>query len=440
MRYLISGYYGEGNLGDEAILAGILQEVAACDPQAEFLVLSFSPEDTQDRHGVQAISTSLRQPVELTRALRWADLLISGGGSILHEADFELYGRHFLLRDGKLRPIPYFLSVVLAAKAQGVPVIWYAQGLGPLHTRSARHLVRFAGEISDVVTFRDRESAALALELGMSRVRVVPDPAYALDPAPAAAARHLLTEHGVPAGYRLLAVCPRPWLDRRGYREHLVAAVGRVARERDLLVLFVPFQERTDGPLCDELVRDARVAERGWRLRGFDRPALLAGLLGQADAAVVMRLHAGILAAAAGTPAVSVVYDPKVASFASQTGQGAFTVDVDELETGPGEERLVKACRETLRDVMGRRSALARTPGPLRREAGVTARLAAALARKRAGIREVALTGGWQAMCGEGEAGGGGSSAQQIEPASGRGMPAPDPSAPGTSPPGNTPE
>ncbi len=64
LRYLISGYYGEKNAGDEAILAGILQEIGRRDPDARFTVLSFDPEDTERRHGegreLEAISTSLR--------------------------------------------------------------------------------------------------------------------------------------------------------------------------------------------------------------------------------------------------------------------------------------------------------------------------------------------------------------------------------------------
>src|SRR5660397_212240 len=104
MRYLISGYYGEGNAGDEAILAGILRALQSRDPAAEFTVLSFSPEDTERRHREEAIPTGLRDPRPLLRALRGADILISGGGSFLHEADLDLYGHSVLWREGKLPP------------------------------------------------------------------------------------------------------------------------------------------------------------------------------------------------------------------------------------------------------------------------------------------------------------------------------------------------
>src|SRR5660398_188081 len=296
MRYLISGYYGEGNAGDEAILAGILRALQSRDPEAEFTVLSFSPEDTERRHRVEAIPTGLRDPRPLLRALRGADILISGGGSFLHEADLDLYGHSFLCREGKLRPVPYFLSVVLAARALGVPVMWYAQGLGPLHTAWAGRAVRFAGSRSQAVTWRDRDSARLAARLGVRAPveRVVPDPAYGLAAAD-------------PEGVAV------PWA--------------------------------------------ARVAPAG-----------------------------------AGTPSVSVAYDPKVWAFARQTGQEKWAVGMEELEGPGGEEQLEDAMLATLHSLPGRRAALRRAVAPLKKEAGQTAALAVQIA---AGKRSLSPLGRW---------------------------------------------
>jgi polysaccharide pyruvyl transferase CsaB len=380
MRYLVSGYYGEGNLGDEAILAGILQELRRRDPAAEVTVLSFSPSDTERRHGVQAVSTGLRRPGALLDALDRSHLLISGGGSFLHEADFELYGRHFLLREGKLRPVPYFLSFIFLAQARGVPVLWYAQGLGPLETRTARRLVGLAARRSAAVTWRDRDSALLAAEVGARAPRemVVADPAYALRPAPAADSRRAVMQAGVRGPY--LAVCPRPWLGRAGFRSALVAAAAGAAREFGLEMLFVPLQERTDGPLCRELSAAPELAGRSAVLAGVEDPVLLAGVLGQARACLTMRLHAGILSAVGGAPAAVVDYDPKVRAFARQTGQEDWAVPVDELETPAGAARLTKATRDTTAQAGRRCRLLARHVSRLREDAGLPARLAVQLA------------------------------------------------------------
>jgi polysaccharide pyruvyl transferase CsaB len=382
VRYLISGYYGEGNAGDEAILAGMLQELRMRDPEAECKVLSFDPVDTTARHRVVSVSTSLRHPGLLAGAMLSADLLISGGGSILHEADFALYGRAFLRREGKLRPVPYFLSVVMLAHSLGLPVMWYAQGLGPLHTRPARRLVGLAGSRCAAVTWRDPASARLAYEVGVrSPIQlVVPDPAYALQPRDSLRVRELMLEQGIRPDGPFVAVCPRPWLGRVAYQEHLARAVGLVAAEEGLEVLLVPFQERTDGPLCCEMAAHPSLKGRTRVLTGIQDPAVLAGILGEAAFAVTMRLHACILAAAAGTPAVVVDYDPKVRAFAEQTGQAGFAVTADALESVQGEAALAEAARITVRTLVARRAALERRVAPLRAEAGRTAGLAVGVA------------------------------------------------------------
>jgi polysaccharide pyruvyl transferase CsaB len=387
VRYLISGYYGEGNLGDEAILAGILQGLERHDPRADSTVISFAPADTERRHGVAAVSTSLRRPGPLLRALDAADILISGGGSFLHEADFDLYGRSFLFREGKLRPVPYFLSVVLLAQARGVPVIWYAQGLGPLRTAPARRLVAFAARRSAALTWRDRDAAALAAEVGARAAveAVVPDPAYCLRASPPADSRRAVAAAGVRGPY--LAVSPRPWLRMTGYRSALVAAVNAAVREYDLDVVFVPLQERTDGPLCRELAAAPELAGRAAVLTGVEDPALLAGVLGQARACITMRLHAGILSAVGGAPAAVIDYDPKVRAFARQTGQEAWTVSVQDLETAEGARRLRAAALETTRRAGERCRLLAARVSRLRVEAGRPARLAVQIAEASARSR-----------------------------------------------------
>ena len=388
MKYLISGYYGEKNAGDEAILAGILQEIGRRDQEASFTVLSFDPEDTKRRHGggreLEAIPTSLRSSARIRTAMKTADLLISGGGSFLHEADFELHGRSFLLRKGKLRPIPYFLSVVLMARAQGLPVMWYAQGLGPLHTRSSRRLIAGAASASQAVTWRESASARLAYEIGVRAPiqQVVPDPAYALTPATADEARAELSRWRLSPATRYLAVCPRPWLGRSGYLESLGEALDKAGSVLDLEIVLIPFHEVQDPPVCEALAARPGFAGRARVIPPVSSPTLLAAILGGAEAVVAMRLHSGILAATAGTPAIVVDYDPKTRAFAEQTGQKRWSVDVDELEAPApdGAASLFAAIAYTLAGLPARRAALARAVAPLRADAGRTAGLAICLA------------------------------------------------------------
>jgi polysaccharide pyruvyl transferase CsaB len=387
LNYLISGYYGEKNVGDEAILAAILQEIEHRDSDARFCVLSSDPEDTEWRHRMpgrrlEALRVSFRSPKRLRAAIKAADLLISGGGGFLHEADFEIQRRSFLLREGKLRPVPYFLSVVMMARAERVPVMWYGQGLGPLHTRAARHLVASAGSASQIVTWRDRESARLAYEVGVRAPTqvVVPDPAYAIQPASSEEASEWLAFSGVSPGTRYLAVCPRYWVRRRGYLENLGEALEKARSALDVEVVFVCFHEVQDLPVCESLAERRDLAGHAHVLTPSASPALLAAVLGAAALVVAMRLHSGILAAVGGTPAVVIDYDPKTRAFAVQTRQTDWAVAIDDLELRPGGVRLIEAIMQTAGDLPARRAALELAVAPLRATAGQTAQLAFQLA------------------------------------------------------------
>ena len=382
MKYLISGYYGEKNLGDDAILAGLLQEIERLDPQARFTVFSFDPKDTERRHSLpgrslKVISTVLRSPFRLRLAFKEADLFISGGGSFLHEADFALCGRSFLFREGKLRPIPYFLSLVFMARAFGVPVMWYAQGLGPLHTKTAKCWVSQAGSISQVVTWRDSDSARLSYEIGMRAPvqLVVSDPAYALQSAPAEEVQDFLQKQRP-----FIAVCPRPWLGQRGYLENLGIALEKAATQLDLEVLFIPFHKVHDGPVCESLAARPGFAGRARVLPACKSLALLVGVLASAELVVAMRLHSGILSSVAGTPAVIIDYDPKTRAYAKQTRQLPWTIPVDELECAAGAEQLLTAIMDTANALPARRAQLAPAVAFLREESIRAAQLAVQLA------------------------------------------------------------
>ena len=79
MRLVISGYFGFGNTGDEAILAGTLATLRELEPALEVTVASGDPAATEKAHGVRAVPRA--GFARLLRELRAADGLLSGGGA-----------------------------------------------------------------------------------------------------------------------------------------------------------------------------------------------------------------------------------------------------------------------------------------------------------------------------------------------------------------------
>ena len=80
MRAVISGYYGKGNGGDEALLMTLLQMLPS---QVEPIVLSANPKKTQQQYGVKTCPN--RSGLAILKALRTSDIFIWGGGSLMQD-------------------------------------------------------------------------------------------------------------------------------------------------------------------------------------------------------------------------------------------------------------------------------------------------------------------------------------------------------------------
>jgi len=101
MRVVVSGYHGFGNIGDEAVLAALIQQTREIAPEAEYVALSGDPARTVSVHGIGAIPRT--SVAVVVRELRRADLLVSGGGSLLQ----DVTGRG---------SVPYYAGIMLLAR------------------------------------------------------------------------------------------------------------------------------------------------------------------------------------------------------------------------------------------------------------------------------------------------------------------------------------
>jgi polysaccharide pyruvyl transferase CsaB len=290
------------NLGDEAILDGIVSQIRASIP-AEITVFSRHPEDTLARHAVdRAIPVRTLTRREVTPEVERLDLFVLGGGGILYDRDVEAY-----------------LREVTIAKELGVPVMTYAVSAGPLERPAARYAVRTALNGADIVTVRDRQGYRLLEDVGVDReIHLTADPALLLQPAPLP--RELIQSEGVEFERHLVGFSVRepgpaaPNIDPEEYYKLLADAADFVVERLDADVVFVPM-ERKDVPHCHAVVAGMKNAERAEILRRRYSSQQILDLVGRFELAVGMRLHFLIFAALQGTPFTALPYASKVTGF-----------------------------------------------------------------------------------------------------------------------------
>ncbi len=303
-RIGISGSYGGFNLGDEAILQAMVQELRA-SLAAEITVFTRDPEDTLRRHHVDhAVSAREMTREEARREVEKLDLLILGGGGILYDKDAEVYLR----------------EVALAHEAH-VPVMVYAISAGPLNDPNKRQLVARHLNPVAALTVRDRQALKLLEEVGVEReITLTADPALLLRPGTMPAG--MILREGLDEKHRLVGFSVRepgpaaPDIDTAHYHALLANAADFMVARLDADVIFVPMElKKQDVQHSHAVVAQMQYAHRATVLKGeYTSPQLLA-FMGHLQFCVGMRLHFLIFSALQGIPFVALPYASKVAGF-----------------------------------------------------------------------------------------------------------------------------
>lgn len=328
---LISGFYGFGNIGDEAVLAGMVQSLRARLGSVPLIVLSADPGSTAAAYEVEAVDRTALPAILM--AMRCSRLFLSGGGSLLQDVT-------------SARSAVYYLGLLRLAQIMGLRTMVYAAGLGPLRRPVIRSLTRSVLNRTDAVTVRDADSAAFVRALGIRRGPILTaDPAVLLSPAPDARVKWLLRspEAVVP----IIGVVVRPWGDSAFVRP-LGEALIHVAGRRGARVVVLPFHPALD------LAVSRRLADAcgGTLVEQPLQPAEALAIIARMHVLVALRLHALILAAAAGVPPVGLAYDPKVIALHRDLEiEGPLPLNVDAGTLAGAIERAWER-RETLRPAL----------------------------------------------------------------------------------------
>ena len=343
-RILLVGYYGFGNIGDEAILAATAAALRRERPRIGITAVSGDPIATAREHAVTAVDW--HDPYRIARAAERADLVIVGGGGLFHDYWGVDPG---VLLTRRSWGIPHFAGAAVVAALAGRPVMLYGVGVGPLASEEGRRATAGLSAIAGAITVRDEGSAAVLRGIGVdpAKIEVTADPAFLLRPSP-----------GVdPAPGRerpLLGVCLRPWaigVEPPEWERAVAEGLDRFLAARGGTALFLPFQS-APGARED----DRRVAERVVsRMRERDRAvvsevpasgAAAAGILSACDVVVGMRLHSLVFALSAGVPPVAVGYDPKVSALMETFGLSRRVIDVRALDPSRLADEIGAAARE----------------------------------------------------------------------------------------------
>lgn len=326
LKIAVCGWYGAGNLGDEAILSAIIEGMGARIPGCTFHVFSKDPDRTSSVHSVESSSLKLLALPRSLKILRECDAFILGGGGFLHKHSSSMK----------------WMSRPTVAQLMNIPVVFYAIGVDKtvLQSLGARKLIGRTANKAHLITVRDENSKEVLLEMGVKKpIHVTIDPVFGLRPPNKEVVRKLLLQEGLESSSYVLISPGLPgysWdqIDSRKYDRALASTIDHIVERFGTIVLLVPFKLPQDVDLCNRL-REA--ADRKESVKVLERqysPKEILGLFSECWFAICARYHGNIFATISGVPFVSIMYIPeKHKPLLDQAGMTEFGLPIQEVDS-----------------------------------------------------------------------------------------------------------
>jgi polysaccharide pyruvyl transferase WcaK-like protein len=381
MKIGLLQHFGTGNLGDDASVDAVMQQIKSRWPCALFIGLSLFPADSEERHGIPCFPIRrgyyyppygpatigagfkdktvgaafkrrlkavlgryrllfpVQKPTQLFRELHFLaksfrvakslDLLVfCGGGQLL-----DAWGGPWAF--------PYTLfKWVLLAKLAGIKCYFVNIGAGPLKYPLSKWFVKRALLFADYVSCRDDKSRALIREIGFSGgAQVVADCAYGLK----------ISDLGIDADHArreselIIGISPMAYRDPRRYWDKdqssyqcfirtLADFCARLIRRRHRLRLFgsdIWFDSQAIVDLEVAIKNEFSIDTSTWitcePVGDIDE---LLSQLSQVDCLVTCKFHGVIFGHLLNVPVLAISHHPKVATLMDDFDLAEYCVDV----------------------------------------------------------------------------------------------------------------
>lgn len=353
-RIGIFGKVGAGNIGNDASMEAVLSFLHQSHPDAVVDAMCTGPETVRTRYGIDAIpmfwhnkydvpgpfAGSLKvigRVLDTFRTGRWIrrhDVVIVPGAGVL-EASLPMVPRGW----------PYALFLACGyGKLLGVKTVLASVGAGAIKQPMTRWLLNSAATMASYRSFRDAGARDALGQRGVdvSRDRVYPDLAFALQPPPEVPVDERLVAVGVMAYYGTNDERRQASDIYARYTTAMKSFVRWLVEGGHQVLLLVGDTNGSDGSVVDEIMADVRSG-----LPGLGPEAVTAAtvssytdvmrVLRPVRSVVAIRYHNILCALKLGKPTISIGYSPKHDVLMANMGladycQDVSTLDADELK------------------------------------------------------------------------------------------------------------
>lgn len=299
-KVVVSGYYGYGNFGDEAILSEIIKRLKELN--TDITVLSGNPRTTSVNYIVKSIKNF--SFTKVAGVIKQSDVLISGGGSLLQDVT-------------SLKSLLYYSWVIWLGLKYKKDVIIFAQGIGPIKNKIAELFVKSLIKKCTYVSVRDENSYNLMQKWGVD-ADLVCDPIYSYN------SKKQISENIIGIQLRKFKTLNRTLLNK--------LARQIVKDFYDKKIEIFSFQDALDYEICHEFANCIKNINPKLNVEVISglSSSMLIERLSKLEYLIAMRFHAILLAMKFGIKTTAINYDIKVEKLAAEFDIPLISMNADE--------------------------------------------------------------------------------------------------------------
>ncbi len=298
--FVLSGYFGFDNSGDDALLKALISDLKSLRPNCRIVVLSKKPKSTQRVFRVNAVRRM--SLLAIHKAFNTSRVLLSGGGSLIQD-------------ETSSKSLWYYLALIKLAKRRGMKVMQIANGIGPVNKKRNRSLAsKVINANVDSITLREYKSADELKKLGVTVPYIVTaDPAISLGGISKESVADIFAENNIPCD-KYICVAIRDWKQlATGFKRSLATALDYIGEKYGLDIVFLPMQYPADVAISKSVA--SKMQRKTYIIDSACSIEETIGIISRSSLVVAMRLHSLVYAVSCGVGVIALKYDPKIDGF-----------------------------------------------------------------------------------------------------------------------------
>ncbi|MCL2095935.1 MAG: polysaccharide pyruvyl transferase CsaB [Oscillospiraceae bacterium] len=357
--FVLSGYYGYGNIGDDVLLFSVISNILNKKPDLKICLLTKNPGKLQKSFDEAFCNIEVKQRFNflgVKRALKKSRALVFGGGTLLQDSTS---GRSF----------GYYAWLLQTAQKLGKKTILYSNGIGPVSREKNRRKAAEIAKNITLATIRDEDSYNYLIKLGINQDKIYLTADEALNnyfsPREKDFREDIIVGRGdpdapqnqTPAGdYIVISI--RKWKHIGSDFFRLFSeAINLICGEHNLIPVYIVMESKNDRLLSERLskLNSGAYFINNDKNNNKENIEKILTVIKSAKAVISMRLHTLIFAAEFGVPMLGISYDPKVKSFLNSIFKNKdcnYCVELKDFNKNQlaGKFRLLTSNREEIKE------------------------------------------------------------------------------------------